>query len=190
MNLAHYELSNMATALQQAQKLERERSAYFDSLYDEIRITSIPFGCYITGERQGSTDTEAQALEIIYMKDAYDKRIVKLYSKWREWRLFLKRFNYKESQLLYRYFIEGDLIPDKTIDRILKKASLMMDDIDSLQGTQKDRAAERQQQRREYFEGGERYDNDMQQDKKIPTRKIQSPGRQYSSRQRECHLIR
>src|SRR5699024_676920 len=134
----------------------------FDSLYDEIRMQCNPFGCYITGERQGSTDTEAQALEIMDKKEAYDKRIVQLYEQFREWRTFIKRFNYKESELLHRYFVEGDEIPDQTIDRILKKAIVILDDMDDLRGKQLDHLAERRFRMINY-EGGERYD-DMQQD--------------------------
>lgn len=136
-----YELTQMAQALQQAEELTLHRADYFASLYDGVRMSTVPFGDHITAERGSTADTASQALEIIDRKNAYDKVIKRLYARHALWRGFLSEFSEREADLLERYIERGEDIQDKQMDRVLCKAKKLMGEMDRENGQALDRKA-------------------------------------------------
>lgn len=142
-----YEIAQLARSLKKAEELTLQRADYFESLYEGIRMSTIPFGDHITAERGSTVDTASQALEIIDSKNAYDKAIQRLYTRHATWRDFLKEFSECEADLLKRYLEYGEYIQGKQLDKAIRKAKRLMGVMDQKNGLALDRKA------KEYYTG-------------------------------------
>lgn len=127
-----YELAKNAQAKSEAERMKQERANYFESLYEDVRYYSVRLDLFTEGS--GSPAVDHQALEIIDAKMAYDKRIIKLNERYSRWRGFIQMFDKNESELLRRYFEDGDKIPYETIRRLLFKAGRMLESYEEARG--------------------------------------------------------
>lgn len=131
-----YELAKNAQAKNEANRMKQNRADYFEILYEDIRFYSVRLDPFRKGS--GNPAVDYQALEIIDAKAAYDKRIIKLDERHSRWRGFLHNFNKQESDLLRRYFEDGDPIPYETIKRLLYKAGSMFESFEEARGKARD----------------------------------------------------
>lgn len=121
-HLSGWELRQMASALQEAKEMERDRAAYFASLYSDIRYPSIVLED-ITERTARVVDVEYQALDVIDKKKAYDLRIAKLKEKYGRWRAFLKQLDPQVAELLRNYFERGIAVQHDILEPAVKMAA-------------------------------------------------------------------
>ncbi|WP_172373535.1 hypothetical protein [Sporosarcina jiandibaonis] len=141
-----YELAKNAQAKNEANQMKKDRASYFESLYEDIRYYSVRIDPFREGS--GNPAVDYQAMEIIDAKIAYDKRIMKLNERYARWRGFLHKFNKQESDLLRRYFENGDPISYETIRRLLFKAGRILESSEEARGKAMDQ--ETMEEYREY----------------------------------------
>ncbi|MBT2569845.1 hypothetical protein [Planococcus sp. ISL-110] len=120
--LSVFELTQSATAMVEALKLEWEREDYYESLCEDIRYYAYRYddGSGIPG---ASPATEVQALEILDAKNAYDLRIIKLKEKYSRWRAFLWSIDEGTATTLENYFEKRVELSPEVITKAIQKAS-------------------------------------------------------------------
>lgn len=120
--LSVWDFISGANALQEANRLEEQRSEYFEELYSDIRLHKVRYSD-ATEPFYESPAVDAQAMEIIDAKDAYDLRIIKLKEKHRRWKVFLQLIDESISSVLIQHFEKGEKVSPHQLRSTLRMAS-------------------------------------------------------------------
>lgn len=99
--LTLWELQDSARSMEKALKLEKNKQAYFQSLYDDIRYFANRY-CEPATSEGLPPSTEYQALEILDAKESYNRRIARNKEKYIRWTVFLQMLTPGTADILKR----------------------------------------------------------------------------------------
>lgn len=141
-NMTDYHLSWLASSKAKAESLQSNKEAYYQSLYEDIQLSKVYFGDVLTEDGGKNPSVESQAIEIIFKKSAYDKRIHSLLDRYERWNGFLhSHFTPEQVELLKRYYEAKEPIPYHDIERLNKRAVQLLSRMETLTGMVKEKEA-------------------------------------------------
>lgn len=138
--LSLWELQDSAKAMQEAVKMEQEREAYFQSLYDDVRYFGYRYST--PEETPGQTPSvEVQALEIIDAKQSYDRRISRKKEKYSRWCIFLEKVSPMTADIFRQLFEMRKPVDQKLLERALREGAKEWESIEDGRGKELDEEA-------------------------------------------------
>lgn len=114
--MTEWQLFHLAQALTRAKRLEKHREEFHEELYECIVYPSVQLDWL---EQSVNAATDAQALKIINMKERYDRKIQREYTRYIRWQDLLSWVSDHDKEILVRYFQKKKHVHYKIINRIL-----------------------------------------------------------------------
>jgi len=115
-----WQLFHLAAALTRAKRLEAQREAFHEELYDCIVYSRVHYDREITGGGV-SPATDVQAIKIIESKERYERLIQNEYDRSVRWRVILSGLKGNDRLVAIRYFEKKKFVQPSIINRLVRK---------------------------------------------------------------------